>query len=151
MISEADWVEAVLTARSNLDKLTRLHEFVCGFCAEHGLAEDLAEDCSLALEEVFGNVVRYGYRDSAEHQILVRMAMEDGSVVLTIEDDGIAFNPLEVPPPDFELPIENRPVGGLGMHLVRSLMETLEYAREDGRNLLTMRKPVLQGNSPDVL
>ena len=135
-------MEAVFTARNNIDDLERLHEFVCGFCAEQGLAEDLAEDFSLALEEVFGNVVRYGYRDSAEHQILVRMAIDDGSVVLTTEDDGIAFNPLEVPPPDFELPIENRPVGGLGMHLVRSLMEKLEYAREDGRNRLAMRKRI---------
>jgi len=137
--------EAFLTAKNDLSELGRLNEFLSRFWAENRLPEELALDTGVALEEVFANVVLYGYKDGATHEILVRVAVEDGEVVLMVEDDGIAFNPLEVPPADTSLAVEERSVGGLGIHLVRSLMSEVEYARENGRNRLEMRKQIPRG------
>jgi serine/threonine-protein kinase RsbW len=135
--------EAFLTVRNNPSELERLNDFLSRFWTENSLPGDLAMDTGLALEEVFSNVVQYGYRDSAEHDILVRLAVDDGAVVLTVEDDGVPFNPIEAPPVDTSLPLEQRPVGGLGIHLVRSLMGEVEYARLNGRNRLVMRKQIV--------
>jgi len=138
-------VEAFLTAKNDLSELGRLNEFLTRFLAENRLPENLALDTGVALEEVFANVVMHGYNDRATHEILVRVAVENGEVVLMVEDDGIAFNPLEAPPADTSLPVEKRSVGGLGIHLVRSLMSEVEYARQNGRNRLEMRKQIPRG------
>ena len=135
---------ASLTARNDLSELERLNDFLSRFWSENGLPSDLAMDTGLALEEVFANVVMHGFRDSEEHGILVRLAVEGDTVVLTVEDDGIPFNPAEVPPVDTSLPLEQRAVGGLGVHLVRSVMGEVEYARLDGRNRLIMRKRIVR-------
>ena len=64
----------------------------------------------------------------------------DGEVIAEVEDDGRPFNPLEAPPPDLVSPVEIRPAGGLGVHIVRSVMETIEYRREGHKNYLVLRK-----------
>ena len=134
--------EAFYKARNDLSELGRLNELLSRFCKENRLPEEVAMEMGLALEEVFVNVVRYGYQDSNEHEILVSMTAEGGEMVLAVEDDGIAFNPLEIPPVDTTLPIEDRPIGGLGIHLVRSVMSEVNYARKDGRNRLEMKKQI---------
>ena len=68
--------------------------------------------------------------------------MADGLVTATVVDDGEAFDPREAPPPDLDAPLEERQAGGLGMHLVRATMDEVDYRREDGRNVLTVRTSV---------
>jgi serine/threonine-protein kinase RsbW len=70
----------------------------------------------------------------------VRLSAEPGEIKAEVEDDGEPFNPLEAPEPDTEKSLEERTIGGLGIHLVRKLMDRLEYKREGERNLLTVRK-----------
>lgn len=134
--------EDSVTARNHLAELERLHDSLSAFLTENHLPGEFVMDAMLVLEEVFSNIVLHGYRDSAEHEILVRMAVEGDTFVLWVEDDGVAFNPLEVSPVDTGLPLEERPVGGLGIHLVRSLMSEVAYSRHDGRNRLEMRKQI---------
>ena len=131
-----------LTVRNDTIELVRLNEFLEGFWAENGLPEDLALDVTLALEEMFLNVVQHGYLDAGEHDIRVGLALERGHVSLTIEDDGVPFNPMEVAPPDTNAPVEQRKIGGLGIHLVQSVMDGIEYSREHDRNRLVMRKRI---------
>ena len=71
---------------------------------------------------------------------VVVMAVSLVWVVAVVSDDGIAFDPLEVPPPDLESSLEDRPVGGLGVHFMLTLMDEVTYRREGDRNVLTMRK-----------
>jgi len=66
----------------------------------------------------------------------------DKELIATVSDDGKAFNPLEQSPPDIHAPLEDRKIGGLGIHLLRTLMEKVEYRRDDGRNHLTFRTRV---------
>jgi anti-sigma regulatory factor (Ser/Thr protein kinase) len=134
--------EAALTVRNDVAELVRLNSFLEQFWAEHRLPEDIAGDVTLALEEVFLNVVNHGYTDAAEHDIVVRLALEEGCVALTVEDDGVPFNPLKAPAPDIDKPLEERGIGGLGIHLVRQVMDGIEYARAGGRNRLAMTKRI---------
>jgi serine/threonine-protein kinase RsbW len=134
--------EATLTAKNELSELERLSEFLSRFWADNHLPAELEFNTNLALEEVFANVVLHGYRDSDSHEISVHAAVGDGTVTLTVEDDGIAFNPLDAPAADITQALEDRPVGGLGIHLIRSLMTEVAYARVDGRNRLEMKKKI---------
>ena len=72
------------------------------------------------------------------------MSLVDNELVVKVEDDGREFNPLELPEPDLEQKLEERPIGGLGIHLVRNLMDELDYKRTHNKNILTMKKKINQ-------
>jgi serine/threonine-protein kinase RsbW len=127
---------------NDISEVDRLHRSVSQFCREHGLSSEIEGDLSLALEEILVNVIRYGYPEGGKHEILVRLWLEQDCVIVAVEDDGVPFNPLDAPEPDIHSPIEERQIGGLGIHLVRILMDALEYHRSEGRNRLVMRKRV---------
>ena len=129
-----------VTLASRLDEIERLAGVVETFVATHGLPEEFAYAFNLSLDEVLTNVISYAYGDSQEHAIRVRLALEEGVMVAEVTDDGRPFNPLEFPPPDLDLPIEERRIGGLGLHLVRQMMDDLLYKRDENRNVLTLRK-----------
>lgn len=136
--------EMALRVRNEMTELIRLNASLSEFWAENRLPEDTEMDVTLALEEVFLNVVQHGYVDSAEHEIRVRFALEKGIVTLMVEDDGVPFNPLDVAAPDLTVPVEQREVGGLGIHLVQRVMDGIEYVREGEHNRLVMRKRIAE-------
>lgn len=131
-----------LELKNELEELKRLDLSVTEYCNSHGFSSELEFALKLSLEEVVANVISYGYSDDSEHKITVKLDQVDGSVVIQVEDDGEAFNPLEQKPPDIEAPVEERPIGGLGIHLVRHYMDSLEYERRGGHNILLMKKSV---------
>ena len=95
---------------------------------------------NLAIEELVTNCIKYGYDDSAEHIIEIDLKLTVGKLVITVTDDGRPFNPLELPEPDTNLPAEDLPIGGMGIHLLRKMSDQMEYTRIDGKNRLTLRK-----------
>ena len=125
---------------STLSALEKLSEALTNFGRRNGLASKVVHDLNLALEEIFTNIISYGYSDNREHEIKVRLSVQPGEIRVTVEDDGRPFNPLEVPEPDTTKPLEERIVGGLGIYLVRKLMDGLEYKRQGNKNLLTIKK-----------
>jgi serine phosphatase RsbU (regulator of sigma subunit)/anti-sigma regulatory factor (Ser/Thr protein kinase) len=94
-------------------------------------------------DELLSNVIRHGYRDDQYHTIEIAIAVREDELTLQVSDDGIPFDPCGRPAPDLSRPIEERPVGGLGIHLVRELAADCHYARVDGRNqvTVTLREP----------
>jgi serine/threonine-protein kinase RsbW len=112
--------------------------FVAQFATARGL--DAAAEARLALvvEELVTNLAKYGFPDAPRGSATLRLGWENEQLTLQMIDDGQAFDPLTAPPPDLDLPTEERPVGGLGLHLVRSLAATAHYARRDGHNHLTL-------------
>jgi len=135
-------VEEQLLIPNDLAALETLTGFVDGFCQRHGLSADLVFDLNLSLEEIVVNVITHGYDDAGVHQIAVSLGTHDGWVSATVEDDASEFNPLDVPPPDLDAKLEQRQIGGLGLHLVKNLMQELNWSREGDRNRLTMRKRI---------
>ncbi len=121
-------------------EIARLGGVVDQFGKKCGLSDDDTANISLMLDEVVSNVIKYGYDDALEHQIHIRVTLEHDVVTLQVEDDGKPFNPLEAPQPNLEAPIEERPIGGLGVFIVKSMADSFDYRRENGRNVVTMRK-----------
>jgi anti-sigma regulatory factor (Ser/Thr protein kinase) len=123
-------------------EIPRLAELAERFGEENGLPEDGILSLNLVLDEVVTNIIENAYDDAGEHEIHVMLAFEGAELTVRVADDGRAFDPLQRPPPDLDLPIEDRPIGGLGIHIVRSVMDTVAYERTDGRNILTMHKTI---------
>jgi sigma-B regulation protein RsbU (phosphoserine phosphatase) len=103
---------------------------------------DTMSQVRVVCDEVLANVIAHGFPDEAEHEIEVSVAMGGRRLVLTVSDDGVPFDPLTVPPPDTSQPLEQRPIGGLGIHLVRHLVDEVAYERRGDRNVLTLVKAV---------
>lgn len=104
-------------------------------------AKPLIPTLNMALDDLLNNVVQYAFpNDPTEHRIEVEGEVRDEWVTLTIADDGIPFNPLTVAPPDLSLLLHEREVGGLGIHLVRTMFDEVTYHRNVGRNVLTIKK-----------
>lgn len=111
------------------------------YVAQWERAKPLIPTLNMALDDLLNNVVQYAFpNDPAEHHIEVEGEVRDENVILTITDDGIPFNPLTVAPPDLSLLLHEREVGGLGIHLVRSMFDEVTYHRNVGRNVLTVKK-----------
>ena len=94
----------------------------------------------LALEEVFMNVVMHGTTAGALRLVEVSLALTGDGLTMTVEDDGPGFDPLSLPTPDVTASLADRRVGGLGVLLVRQMMDAVSYARVGGRNQLRMTK-----------
>ena len=131
-----------LVLRNDLSELKRMSEAVSAWCRDNGLSSAAEFHINLALDEIVSNVIRYGWKDSGEHHLDVRLVVLNGEATLEIEDDAAPFNPLEAPAPDLDRRVEERPVGGLGIHLVRQVMDGLDYRRLDGKNLFVMKKKI---------
>ena len=126
--------------KNKVSELDGVNQTLREFGQRHGLASKVIHDLNLAMEEILTNIISYGYTDNREHEVKVRLSAQLGEVSVEIEDDGQPFNPLEAPEPDITKPLEERKIGGLGIHLVRKLMDSLEYKRQGERNLLTIKK-----------
>jgi serine/threonine-protein kinase RsbW len=124
---------------SRLADLSRATQEAVQFLEDRGVAGRAVYLANLAIEEMATNIIKYGYDDKAVHEILLRLQIHPGALVLVLEDDGHPFNPLEAPEPDVGLPAEQRAPGGLGIHLVRKLVEQMDYERRGGRNRLTVK------------
>ena len=111
----------------------------------HALTRKTVFAISLALEELFVNIVSYGFKDDLEHLIGVCIHQENGTLVIRIEDDGIPFNPENEMSPDVKCPLEESKIGGLGIHLVKKMMDEITYERRDKKNVIIMKKH-LKGN-----
>ena len=94
----------------------------------------------LALEEHLTNVIDHGYEDDAAHEIVIRFVSEEDCLQVEVEDDGKPFNPLDAPRVHTSVPLEEKPMGGLGVHLMRQFMDELSYRRAAGKNILRMTK-----------
>ena len=95
---------------------------------------------NLAIEELVTNCIKHGYDDKGEHIIEITLKLSANELVLTVTDDGHWFNPLELPEPDTHLPVEDRPIGGLGIHLLRKMSDRMAYERKGGKNQITLHK-----------
>lgn len=125
---------------NTLEALTHCMEESTAFLEGLGAPMEAGFAVNLVLEEMITNTIKYGYRDDAVHEIDIALVLEPGEVSLTITDDGEPFDPFDQPEPDTSLPAEERPIGGLGLHLVKNMMNFCSYSREDGKNIVRILK-----------
>lgn len=122
--------------RTSHEELADLVAAIEALGDEDGWPGDLTFRISLVVDELAQNVVDYAYND-APGDVEVAVISRDETVVIEITDEGKPFDPLtEAPDPDLTSPLESRPIGGLGVHLTKTLMDDVEYRRESGQNRL---------------
>jgi sigma-B regulation protein RsbU (phosphoserine phosphatase) len=132
----ADKEHHSLVMRNDIQQIPTLAQWI----ASLGLPQSLDMPVNLALEEVVSNVMLYAYPGNGSGQVLVEAEKDAEQVVFTISDSGIPFDPTQQAEPDITLAAEDRPVGGLGIFLVRQIMDDIRYERKDSRNILTLTK-----------
>jgi len=124
-----------LTVRNELAEIATVTDALELFARAQALPETVVWRFHLALEELLRNIIAHAYPDRTDHEIGVTIECDGMQLTVTIADDGIPFNPLNAKPPDLSHTLEDREVGGLGIHLARNVVETLAYAWVAGKNV----------------
>jgi sigma-B regulation protein RsbU (phosphoserine phosphatase) len=132
--------DLTIRIKNELTELQKVDQALEQYSKLHLLPVEVSNAISLALDEIITNVVSHGYQDHEEHFIDVRITLAEQQLSLIIEDDGMAFDPLETASPDTLSGLEDRPIGGLGIHLVRNVMDEVTYDYRNERNCLVMKK-----------
>jgi anti-sigma regulatory factor (Ser/Thr protein kinase) len=136
-MNEARMHKAVFAAR--LDNLETMLDFIEQSVKEVGFDAKKSNEVRLASEEVLVNVINYAYPDK-QGNIEIACTADDKRLLLEIVDWGIPFNPLLLLEPDIKSPMEKRKIGGLGIYMVRSIMDRVDYRRDEDKNILTLTK-----------
>lgn len=129
-----------LSVQNHHVELAEVHEWLRNMANDHGIAREAVWKMGLALEELLTNVARYAWEDAGSHEIDFELTWTDNQIEAKMEDDGRAFDPLAHPLPDTSVPIDEKPVGGLGIHMARQTMDEIRYSRRNGHNVLLLRK-----------
>jgi anti-sigma regulatory factor (Ser/Thr protein kinase) len=126
----------------DLVHMAQVCQRVAGFLEANSVPPRAAYAVQLVLEELITNIISYAHDDCAVHNIGVRVALEPEHALVEVEDDGRPFDPSTVPDADVRGPIQDRSIGGLGLHLVRQMSNGMDYSRAGGKNRLQVRIPV---------
>ncbi len=138
--SEPGVLKRHLVIKNDIGQISRLEKFISGIAASKNLDEALATNINLALEEAVTNSVMYAYPEGTEGEIEIKARVDDNEIEFILSDNGIEFDPTARPEPDITASAELRPIGGLGIFLVKNIMDSVTYRREDGTNNLIMIK-----------
>ncbi|MFH0838739.1 MAG: ATP-binding protein [Candidatus Omnitrophota bacterium] len=126
---------------AKLENLDAMMDFIREGGRTAGFNDKKLNHLQLAAEEVLVNIINHGYVDKeGDIQITLSPPREKTGLKVEVIDEGIAFNPLTLPEPDLDAPLEKREIGGLGVYLLRKLMDEVDYKREENRNILTFVK-----------
>lgn len=141
-----------LRINTDVGEIARLHAEFEKFAAPFGLSEKMIFQVNLALDEIITNIIQHGYdqNDYDQHgydqndnpSIAVDIALDGDIMKIEIIDTARPFDPLSAPAPDLDAPIADRPVGGLGIHLVKSMMDEVLYQRKEQYNHLVLKKRI---------
>lgn len=112
------------------------------FCAGRGVPSTAVFAVNLSIDELVSNIIQYGYEDKEEHRIELAIRLDGNVIAVEIADDGIAFEPASAADPDIDASLEDRTIGGLGIFLTRQMMDSFEYRRVGGRNVVTLTKNI---------
>lgn len=129
-----------IVAVNDLAELDRINQLVEEFGEGQHLHVEERYAIYLCLEEIFTNIVKYAWPEGGEHAADIRLSVEPDHIKISIEDDGIQFDPTKVPEPDTTKPAHERQIGGLGLHLVRQNVDEMRHQRMDDVNILILTK-----------
>jgi serine/threonine-protein kinase RsbW len=141
-------MEVRLSVRADAQAVGLVGNFLEAFLREHSVSDDDAARFLIASEELVSNLVKYGYADEASRgSVTVTLRLRDDRLRIELVDDGRPFDPFIHPAPDLDAPLEARPVGGLGLHLVKTMMDETRYHRAGGRNVTEIGRCVARAGA----
>ena len=114
---------------------------------EHALPADVRRSINVALDELVANAHSHGQTGSEPHSVTVEVKVDRERVTVIFTDDGAPFDPFERDAPDTSLSVEEREIGGLGIHLVSQLMDQVSYERREGQNVVVLVKKLVNGSA----
>ena len=138
--SEPGVLKRHLTLENEIGQISRLSKFISNIATSRGLDENLAMNINLAMEEAVTNSIMYAYPEGTRGEIEVDARVDDDTIEFTIADCGMEFDPTARPEPDINAGAEERPIGGLGIFLVKNIMDSVSYIREKDTNILRLIK-----------
>ena len=130
--------ELIISAKT--ENLESVLDFVDSELVGKGCSAKTQNHIAIAVEEIFINIANYAYNPEVGN-VVIRTSVDD-DVYIEFEDNGIPYNPLENPDPDINAAPEEREIGGLGILMVKNIMDTVEYKNEDNKNILIIRKDI---------
>lgn len=133
-------MEKTITLANDIAEISRLNQFVEEMEEEFSLAPDIIFNLNLVLEEAVVNIINYAYPKEEHQFIYISAKRYENSIVIVLTDSGKEFDPTLAPEADITLSAQEREIGGLGIFLIRHIMNEVKYERIDGKNILTMEK-----------
>lgn len=136
--------EYKLRLENKISELDKIRDALEEMAAAWGLPPQVSMSVNLALEEAFTNIVNYAYDDDGRHEITLDFHMRDNELHIAIRDGGRPYDPTVQDEPDIALPATDRPIGGLGIFLIKKIMNEIRYERKDDKNQLFLKKTLTQ-------
>ena len=133
-------MELTIALKNNIDEINRLHTFIEEVGEAFALQMKVVMNLNLVLEEAVTNVIMYAYPQEQNEYIYLSAKKQDDKLVFVLTDSGIAFDPTQAPDADITLSADDRKIGGLGIFLIRKIMNEVKYERIDDKNVLTLEK-----------
>lgn len=141
MISNHNSIEKELKVKSTTDNLERIREFIKSVSAQSGFSDDVIDKISLAVDEACTNIIKHAYKNSPNGDIVINAKLFDNKLTVSITDFGLDFNPDTVPVPDIKKYYQQHKVGGLGIYLMKKLMDEVKYNPSvDNKNQVVLVK-----------
>ena len=137
---DATFLQRKFVLPNDVQEVPKLAAFVDEVCEWMGFDPMLTMQLNLAIEEAVVNVMDYAYPPGTKGEVDIEVKADADKLMFTISDNGVAFDPTAKAEVDTTLSAEERQIGGLGIHLVRHIMDNVEYERKDGRNILRLSK-----------
>ena len=131
-------MEKSIILANDISEITRLYQFIEEIGNDFSLSPDIVFNLNLVLEEAVVNVINYAYPKEEHQYIYLSATMKDESIVLVLTDTGKEFDPTAAPEADITLSADERQIGGLGIFLIRQIMNEVKYERIEGKNVLTL-------------
>jgi sigma-B regulation protein RsbU (phosphoserine phosphatase) len=133
-------IKSSLRIENDLKQITTAIDWFEEFASMNEMPMAITLKFNIAFDELLNNIISYGYDDTDVHEIEIEIELRDERLIIVISDDGIPFNPFKKIPPDTMLSVEEKSIGGLGIHIVKNLMDECHYKRNVNNNIITLIK-----------
>ncbi|MBQ5573309.1 MAG: ATP-binding protein [Bacteroidaceae bacterium] len=133
-------MEKSIILANDIAEISKLAQFIEEIGEAFSLSPDIVFNLNLVLEEAVVNVINYAYPKEEHQSIYLSAKLLEDSIVFVLTDTGLEFDPTKAPDADITLSADDRPIGGLGIFLIRQIMNEVKYERIDGKNVLTLEK-----------
>jgi sigma-B regulation protein RsbU (phosphoserine phosphatase) len=140
-------VQLKLVAKNELSEIEKVNENFTHFAEENNMSKTLISKVNMVFDELLNNAISYAFQDDKEHEIEIRIELAEDRLSISLSYDGVPFNPFTTEAPDTDLSIEEREVGGLGIHLVKNIMDEVHYKKHGDTNIVTVVKNVRSDDS----
>ncbi len=131
-----------LKVKSSTGNLVHIRDFIQSACKLYNVDHTIVQNIILAVDEACTNIIKHAYNNDEEQHFIISLSFKNHECIITLIDNGKSYNPEKIPQPDMPTYFKQRKVGGLGLHLMKRLMDFVEYHHEKGVNRLVMKKKI---------